>query len=99
MIDILKPLIQSPKLQEHFIKLKDYIREEQQKRKDFYDFVTEDMKAEVISGEVIIHSPVTDEHESKSFDLASLLHLYSVVNKLGRVTHKKLMIALTRNNY
>jgi Uma2 family endonuclease len=99
MIDILTPLIQSPKLQEHFIKLKDYIQEEQQKRKDFYDFVTEDMKAEFINGEVIIHSPVTDEHESTSFDLASLLHLYTVVNKLGRVTHEKLMIALTRNNY
>jgi Uma2 family endonuclease len=99
MIDILIPLIQSPKLQEHFIKLKDYIREEQQKRKDFYDFVTEDMKAEFINGEVIIHSPVTDEHESASFDLASLLHIYTTINKSGRITHEKLMIALTRNNY
>ena len=61
MIDILTPLIQSPKLQEHFSKLKDYIKEERQKRKDFYDFVTEDMKAEFINGEVIIHSPITDD--------------------------------------
>lgn len=99
MIDILTPLIQSPKLQEHFIKLRDYIKEEQQKRKDFYDFVTEDMKAEFINGEVIIQSPVSDEHEGTSFDLASLMHIYTVVNKLGRVTHEKLMIALTRNNY
>jgi len=99
MIDILMPLIQSPKLQEHFIKLKDYIKEEQQKRKDFYDFVTEDMNAEFINGEVVIHSPVTDEHESTSFDLASLLHIYTTINKSGRITHEKLMLALTRNNY
>ena len=62
MIDILTPLIQSRKLQEHFSKLKNYIKEEQQKRKDFYDFVTEDMKAEFINEEVIIHSPITDEY-------------------------------------
>ncbi|MEP7107883.1 MAG: Uma2 family endonuclease [Ferruginibacter sp.] len=99
MIDILAPLIQSPILQEHFIKLKDYIKEEQQKRKDFYDFVTEDMKAEFINGEVIIQSSVTDEHESTSLDLVSLMHIYTVLYKLGRVTHEKLMIALTRNNY
>lgn len=57
------------------------------------------MTAEFINGEVIIHSPITDEHESVSFNLASLLHFYTVVNNSGRVTHEKLMIALTRNNY
>ena len=29
MIDILTPLLQSPKLQEHFSTLKDYIKQEQ----------------------------------------------------------------------
>ena len=57
------------------------------------------MKAEFINGQVIIHSPITDEHESVSFNPASLLHFHTVVNNSGRVTHEKLMIALTRNNY
>ena len=57
------------------------------------------MKAEFINGEVIIQSPVADEDESASFDLASLMHIYTVLNNSGRVTHEKLMIALTRNNY
>lgn len=70
MIDTLMPLIPSPKLQEHFIKLKDFMKEEQQKRKKFYDFISEDMNAKFINGEVVIHSPVTDEYESTSFDLA-----------------------------
>ena len=81
MIDILTPLIQSPKLQEHFIRLKDYILKEQQKRKDFYDLVTEDMKAEFINGEVIIHSPVTDEHESVSNELNTLMNVYVSIYK------------------
>ncbi len=99
MIDILTPLIQSPKLQEHFIRLKDYIGEERKRRKDFYEFETEDKKAEFINGAVVHHLPATDEHESSSLNLASLLHFYTVVNKASRVTHETIMIALTRNNY
>jgi Uma2 family endonuclease len=99
MTDALASLIQSPKLQEHFIRLRDYIKEEQQKRKDFYDFVTEDMKAEFINGEVIIHSPVANEHESVSSELYTLLNVFISINSLGRVTHEKLMISLTRNDY
>jgi len=99
MIDILTPLIQSPKLQEHFIKLKDYILEEQRRRKEFYEFVTEDMKAEFINGEVIVHSPVTDEHELASSNLFTLLKVFCAMKDNGRVSHEKLMIALTRNSY
>ena len=99
MICILMPLIQSPKLKEHFIKFKDYIKKEQQNRKDFYDLVTEDMNAEFINSEVVIHTPVTDEHESTFFGLASLLHIYTTINKLGRITQEKLMLAFSRNNY
>ena len=99
MICILMPLIQSPKLKEHFVKFKDYIKKEQQNRKDFYDLVTEDMNAEFINSEVVIHTPVTDEHESTFFGLASLLHIYTTINKLGRITQEKLMLAFSRNNY
>ena len=99
MICILMPLIQSPKLKEHFIKFKNYIKKEQQNRKDFYDLVTEDMNAEFINSEVVIHSPVTDEHESTFFGLATLLHIYTTINKLGRITQEKLTLAYSRNNY
>jgi len=99
MNNILTPLLESPKLQEHFVVLRDYIKEEQQRRKDFYDLVTKDMKAEFINGEVIIHSPVSNEHESVSNELNTLMNVYVSINKLGRVTHEKLMINLTRNDY
>jgi Uma2 family endonuclease len=99
MTTILENIIQSPKLKDHFEWLRNYIKEEQQKRKDFYDFVTEDMKAEFINGEVIIHSPVANEHESVSNELNTLINVYVSIQKLGRVTHEKLMISLTRNDY
>jgi Uma2 family endonuclease len=99
MTSILENIVQSPKLKDHFEWLRNYIKEEQQKRKDFYDFVTEDMKAEFINGEVIIHSPVANEHESVSSELHTLFNVYVSIHNLGRVTHEKLMISLTRNDY
>ena len=99
MTSILENIVQSPKLKDHFEWLRNYIKEEQQKRKNFYDFVTEDMKAEFINGEVIIHSPVAYEHEMVSSELHTLFNVYISINNLGRVTHEKLMISLTRNDY
>ena len=99
MTAILENIIQSPRLKDHFEWLRNYMKEEQQKRKDFYDFVTEDMKAEFINGEVVIHSPVANEHESVSTELNTLLNVHVSIHKLGRVTHEKLMISLTRNDY
>ncbi len=99
MTAILENIIQSPNLKDHFEWLRNYIKQEQQKRKDFYDFVTGDMKAEFINGEVIIHSPVANEHESVSSELHTLINVFVSANKLGRATHEKLMISLTRNDY
>ena len=99
MTSILENIVQSPKFKDHFEWLRNYIKEEQQKRKNFYDFVTEDMKAEFINGEVIIHSPVAYEHEMVSSELQTLFNVYIFIHNLGRVTHEKLMISLTRNDY
>jgi len=99
MTSILENIVQSPKLKDHFEWLRNYIKEEQQKRKDFYDFVTEDMKVEFINGEVIIHSPVANEHEMVSNELNTLINVYISIHNLGRVTHEKLMISPTRNDY
>jgi Uma2 family endonuclease len=96
LLDLAK---KSPRLPLFLHELKDYLKEEQQKRQDFYDFVTEDMKAEFINGEVVVHSPVSDEHESASSELHTLLNIHVSFHDIGRVTHEKLMIRLTRNDY
>jgi Uma2 family endonuclease len=99
MVQVFENIIKSPQLKDHFEWLKNYMEDENQKRNDFYDFLTEDMKAEFINGEVVVHSPVTNEHESSSSELYTLLNVYVSINKLGRVTHEKLMIKLSRNDY
>lgn len=37
--------------------LETVLEEEQRRRKDFYEWVTPDIKAEFINGEIIVHSP------------------------------------------
>ena len=92
-------LLEQPDLPQIVQDLQKALEQEHQKRLSFYEWVTEDIKAEFINGEVIIHSPVANEHESVSSELYTLLNIYVSVNKLGRATHEKLMISLTRNDY
>jgi len=75
------------------------IAEEQKRRDQFYNDITENDKAEFINGEVIIHSPVMLRHSKASFNLAKLLDVYVTKHQLGNVSHEKIMITLTRNDY
>lgn len=75
------------------------IAEEQKRRDQFYNDITENDKAEFINGEVIIHSPVMLRHSKASFNLAKLLDAYVTKHQLGNVSHEKIMITLTRNDY
>ncbi len=72
---------------------------EKQKRKDFYNWVTPNIKAEFINGEVVIHSPVKSIHWRVLDNLVSLVSTYVKFQKLGRVGFEKVMIALERNDY
>lgn len=69
------------------------------RRAEFYDNIREDEKAEFINGEVIVHSPVTLEHNLVGKRLLKLLDTYVVHHRLGIVGYEKLMISLTRNDY
>jgi Uma2 family endonuclease len=72
---------------------------EKARRHDFYEWVTPEVKAEFINGEIIIHSPVKRQHW-KITDLCSrLFSFYASIKKLGVVGTEKVMIALTRNDY
>ena len=80
-------------------KIQARLKEEQHRRRQFYDKITEQEKAEFINGEVIVHSPVMKRHESASSALFKLLSDYTLVKELGYVGHEKMMISLTRNDY
>jgi len=75
------------------------LKEEKQRRQQFYNEISENDKAEFINGEVVLHSPVMLRHSQASFNLATLLKAYVSKNELGFVGHEKIMISLSRNDY
>jgi Uma2 family endonuclease len=97
--DILEQLMQSP----HAVKIMEaaqsVLDKEKSERQRFYDLTHENFKAEFINGEIVLHSPARMRHWDVSMKLSSLLHIYVVTNKLGKVGVEKVMIRLTRNDY
>ena len=75
------------------------LNNEQQKRQAFYEWLDEDKKAEFINGEVVVHSPALDRHNSSMLLLARLLSFYVDDRELGYVRAEKALIELTRNSY
>lgn len=75
------------------------LEEEQKRRVDFYNEISEYEKAEFINGEIIIHSPVKKEHNDVTTALGTILKLYVESRDLGYLGIEKIMIQLTRNDY
>lgn len=75
------------------------LRNEQSKREQFYNEITDDIKAEFINGEIIVHSPVKSSHAQASENLFRIISIYALKHQLGRVTHEKVMARFTRNDY
>jgi len=96
---ITEQLHRSPKLGLYYRDIQTTLSEERKKRRQFYEDVREDQKAEFINGTVIVHSPVRIEHEFASSSLNVLLRTYAMLHQLGYVGHEKMMISLTRNDY
>lgn len=79
--------------------VKKAIAQEITKRKEFYELVHEDCKAEFINGEIIMHLPVRRKHWRVSMRLSRLLDEYVTKHTLGEVGVEKVMITLSRNDY
>ncbi|MCF2490554.1 Uma2 family endonuclease [Dyadobacter sp. CY347] len=75
------------------------LNEEQERRINFYNDISEQEKVEFINGEIIVHSPAKMQHNRAMLLLAQLLNLYSNEHDLGFVGAEKIMIKLTRNDY
>jgi Uma2 family endonuclease len=96
---ILTPLLHSPQLPAYYRQLGRVLSQEQRKRRQFHDSLTEDQKAEFINGEVVVQTPVKIEHEFVSSNLQVLLRTFVLKRDLGYVGHEKLLVSLTRNDY
>lgn len=72
---------------------------ERKERQKFREWLKDNVKAEFINGEIVMHSPVKRGHLEVSENLFPLLRLYVGLNNLGIVSAEKALIALTRNDY
>jgi Uma2 family endonuclease len=97
--DLLSYLKHSPDALVVIDRFREYLKTEQAKRREFYDLVHEDMKAEFIQGEIILHSPVRMQHLMASSRISRELMNFVDDNDLGFVGIEKMMVTLTRNDY
>lgn len=75
------------------------LADEAQRRRSFREWLRDDVKAEFINGEVIMHSPVKRRHLEATQNLLTLLRVYVHLHDLGAVDSEKALVGLTRNDY
>ena len=75
------------------------LKKEQERRKAFYEWIDEDMKAEFIDGEIVVHSPVMKEHNDATKRMLALLDTYVKLKNIGYVGVEKVMVRFSRNDY
>lgn len=92
-------LIRSPQLPYYVQQFEALLQQERDKRRQFYEHVSEQEKAEFINGEIVIHSPAKLRHILASKNLFALLDAHVRQHNLGLVGYEKMLISLTRNDY
>jgi Uma2 family endonuclease len=96
---VLEQLLDSPKLALYLRQIEDVLERERAARQQFYKDLRDDVKAEFINGEVIVHSPVKKRHNDCGQRLLTLLRTYVARHDLGFVGYEKILVRLTRNDY
>ena len=99
MLDYAEKIWTSPDAPRQIEALYERLQDEKQRRHDFREWITPNIKAEFINGEIVLHSPVKRRHWKVTDLLSRLLSIFSSVKKLGSVGTEKVMISLTRNDY
>jgi Uma2 family endonuclease len=97
--EIVRQLMQSPRLPQLTRQFQAILRAEQEQRQRFYDEMSDAQKTEFINGEIIVHTPVKLRHSNASDNLFALMRAYVQKHALGLVGHEKLLVTLTRNDY
>lgn len=95
----LEPLIKSRHFPLYVEEMQSRMEAERRRREEFYDWITEDIKAEFINGEVVVQSPAKDQHTEASMNLAMLFKVYVDEHNLGIVRAETTLVTLTRNDY
>ncbi|NJO02717.1 MAG: Uma2 family endonuclease [Bacteroidia bacterium] len=96
---LLEPILQSVELPKLIRELQKRWEDEQARRHEFWENISDDVKAEFIQGEIIYHSPVKRRHLRASRKILNQLINHTDGKNMGEVGYEKTMIRLTRNDY
>lgn len=96
---IIEPLLRSSRLPVYLDELTAFYARERKKREAFYESLTEEIKAEFIDGEIVIHSPAKNRHIETKGLLFRLMSLYVDLHHLGSVKMEKALVKLSRNDF
>ena len=96
---LLKEIIHSPQLPKLVEELSVFLKTEKQKRNEFYGWITDNVKAEFIDGEIVVQSPVIKKHNVVTQNLSSLLVECVAQSKSGFIGVEKILVKLTRNDF
>ena len=99
MNELAAQLLESPKAPQIIQQVQAILADEQNRRRAFYEWMDEDMKAEFINGEIVVHSPALEKHNAAVLRLGMLLNTFVEVQGLGIVRIEKALVELTRNSY
>lgn len=95
----LAPILASPELPDIVDILARRLQDEKPLRQKFYQDISDDVKAEFIDGEVVLHSPAMDRHLVARDNLQELLRMWVRKRGLGEVRGEKCLCVFPRNDY
>lgn len=95
----LAAILSNPTAPSLVARLQSTLDAERQRRQQFYEDIDDDLKAEFINGEMVVHSPVKKQHTDAVGFLYKIADTFVRLAKLGYVGYEKVMTALTRNDY
>lgn len=97
--DLVEQILDAPDSYKVIEEVQSVLEKEQAARLAFRVWLKDDIKAEFINGEVVMHSPVKRGHLDATGNLYSLIKPYVKLKELGVVSTEKALIALSRNDY
>lgn len=99
MTELAAQLLESPKVPQIIQQVQAILNDEKKRRQTFYEWMDDDVKAEFINGEVVVHSPALEKHNAAVLRLGVLLSAFVDTHELGIVRVEKAWVELTRNSY
>lgn len=97
MNTLLQPILDSPLLPSYVAELNRFLQEEECKRK-FVEELDENVKAEFLHGEIVVHESATDLHMTVLQNLQYILVVHLRQSKKGCVYCNQAMIRFQRSN-